>query len=129
MHNELQNVKTWKGAEDSLDIEDRLLNKDTGEEKDPRINKNILRKLVLLLDNLIHDFDEINAFVETYGYADYVNTALLNKSGVSYAKVYAGWSTVEEFIYDLYESLYDFKINIINPNRGPGELGLALLSM
>ena len=41
-------LKLEKGAEDSLDIEDRLLNKDTGEEKDPRINKNILRKLVLL---------------------------------------------------------------------------------
>ena len=38
-----------------------------------RINKNILRKLA---DNE-KDFDEINAFVETYGYADYVNTALL----------------------------------------------------
>ena len=35
----------------------------------------------------------------------------------------------KEFIYDLYESLYDFKISISNSNRGPGELGLALLSM
>ena len=32
-------LKLEKGAEDSLDIEDRLLNKDTGEEKDFRINK------------------------------------------------------------------------------------------
>ena len=123
-------LKLEKGAEDSLDIEDRLLNKDTGEEKDHRINKNILRKLVLSLGQLDHDFDEINAFVETYGYADYVNTALLNKSGVFTIKdMLVGSDKVsKEFIYDLYESLYDFKISISNSNRGPGELGLALLS-
>ena len=123
-------LKLEKGAEDGLDIEDRLLNKDTGEEKDHRINKNILRKLVLSLGQLDHDFDEINAFVETYGYADYVNTGLLNKSGVFTIKdMLVGSDKVsKEFIYDLYESLYDFKISISNSNRGPGELGLALLS-
>ena len=122
-------LKLEKG-EDGLDIEDKLLNKDTGEEKDHRINKNILRKLVVSLGQLDHDFDEINAFVETYGYVDYVNTELLNKSGVFTIKdMLVGSDKVsKEFVYDLYESLYDFKINISNSNRGPGEIGLALLS-
>ena len=123
-------LKLEKGSEDSLDIEDRLTNQDTGKENDHRINKNILRKLVTSLEQLDHDFDEINAFVETYGHADYVNTELLNKSGVfSIKDMLVGSDSVsKEFIFDLYESLFDFRINISGSNRGPGELGLCLLS-
>ena len=123
-------LKLDKGSEGSLDIEDRLTNQDTGKEKDHRINKNILRKLVTSLEQLNHDFDEINAFVETYGHVDYVNTDLLNKSGVfSIKDMLVGSDKVsKEFIFDLYESLFDFRINISNSNRGPGELGLCLLS-
>jgi hypothetical protein len=123
-------LKLEKGSDDSLDIEDRLTNQDTGKENDHRINKNILRKLVTSLEQLDHDFDEINAFVETYGHADYVNTELLNKSGVfSIKDMLVGSDSVsKEFIFDLYESLFDFRINISGSNRGPGELGLCLLS-
>jgi hypothetical protein len=123
-------LKLEKGSEGSLDIEDRLMNQDTGKEKDHRINKNILRKLVTSLEQLDHDFDQINAFVETYGHADYVNTDLLNKSGVfSIKDMLVGSDSVsKEFIFDLYESLFDFRINISGSNRGPGELGLCLLS-
>tara|TARA_B100000963_G_scaffold207468_2_gene180744 strand:+ start:4430 stop:11707 length:7278 start_codon:yes stop_codon:yes gene_type:complete len=123
-------LKLDKANNSNLDIEDQLSNKDTGQEKDHRINKNILRKLVTSLEQLDHDFEEINAFVESYGFVDYVDTGLLNKSGVFTIKdMLKGSDKVsKEFIYDLYESLYDFRLNISGSNRGPGELGLCLLS-
>ena len=123
-------LKLDKTNNSNLDIEDQLSNKDTGQEKDHRINKNILRKLVTSLEQLDHDFEEINAFVESYGFVDYVDTGLLNKSGVfSIKDMLKGSDKVsKEFIYDLYESLYDFRLNISGSNRGPGELGLCLLS-
>ena len=123
-------LKLDKESADHLDIEDRLKNNDTGKENDHRINKNIMRQLVLSLEQLDHDFDEIDAFVETYGHADYVNTELLNKSGVfKISDMFVGTDAVsKEFIDDLYEKLFDFRINISGSNRGPGELGLCLLS-
>ena len=123
-------LKLDKESADNLDIEDRLKNNDTGKENDHRINKNIMRQLVLSLEQLDHDFDEIDAFVETYGHADYVNTELLNKSGVfKISDMFVGTDAVsKEFIDDLYEKLFDFRINISGSNRGPGELGLCLLS-
>ena len=123
-------LKLDKESADHLDIEDRLKNNDTGKENDHRINKNIMRQLVVSLEQLDHDFDEINAFVETYGHADYVNTELLNKSGVfKISDMFVGTDAVsKEFIDDLYEKLFDFRINISGSNRGPGELGLCLLS-
>ena len=123
-------LKLDKESTDHLDIEDRLKNNDTGKENDHRINKNIMRQLVTSLEQLDHDFDELNSFVETYGHADYVNTALLNKSGVfKISDMLVGSDTVsKEFIDDLYEKLFDFRINISGSNRGPGELGLCLLS-
>ena len=123
-------LKLDKESSDHLDIEDRLKNNDTGKENDHRINKNIMRQLVTSLEQLDHDFDELNSFVETYGHADYVNTELLNKSGVfKISDMLVGSDTVsKEFIDDLYEKLFDFRINISGSNRGPGELGLCLLS-
>ena len=123
-------LKLDKESADNLDIEDRLKNNDTGKENDHRINKNIMRQLVLSLEQLDHDFDEIDAFVETYGHTDYVNTELLNKSGVfKISDMFVGTDAVsKEFIDDLYEKLFDFRINISGSNRGPGELGLCLLS-
>jgi len=123
-------LKLDKESTDHLDIEDRLKNNDTGKENDHRINKNIMRQLVTSLEQLDHDFDELNSFVETYGHTDYVNTELLNKSGVfKISDMLVGSDTVsKEFIDDLYEKLFDFRINISGSNRGPGELGLCLLS-
>jgi hypothetical protein len=123
-------LKLDKESADNLDIEDRLKNNDTGKENDHRINKNIMRQLVLSLEQLDHDFDELNSFVETYGHTDYVNTELLNKSGVfKISDMFVGTDAVsKEFIDDLYEKLFDFRINISGSNRGPGELGLCLLS-
>jgi len=123
-------LKLDKESTDHLDIEDRLKNNDTGKENDHRINKNIMRQLVTSLEQLDHDFDELNSFVETYGHTDYVNTELLNKSGVfKISDMFVGTDAVsKEFIDDLYEKLFDFRINISGSNRGPGELGLCLLS-
>lgn len=92
--------------------------------------KGLLGTFIRALNDTPGDYDDFSTFLTTYGQVSYINEAELIKPGFS------GWGAwlqgngkvSEGFITQLYKNLFDTKLNIQGSNRGPGEVGLALLS-
>jgi hypothetical protein len=92
--------------------------------------KGVLESFIQALNNTPGDYDDLQAFLSTYGKVSYIDTAELMKPG------YSGWTAwlkgkgkvSQDFIHKLYLNLFNIKLNISGSNRGPGEVGLALLS-
>jgi hypothetical protein len=92
--------------------------------------KGVLPEFVKAIMNTKGDFDDIENFLSTYGQVSYVDTKVLMADGAStwdqWLKGAEGVST--EFITELYDNLFNIALNIEGSNRGPGEVGLALLA-
>jgi hypothetical protein len=92
--------------------------------------KGLLGTFIRALNDTPGDYDDFSTFLTTYGKVSYIDEAELMKPG------YSGWGAwlkgngkvSEGFITQLYKNLFDTKLNINKSNRGPGEVGLALLS-
>lgn len=92
--------------------------------------RGVLGPFIQALNNTPGDYDDLASFLSTYGSVSYVDTKALMKPG------YSGWSAwlqgagnvSEDFINSLYKNLFSLQLNISGSNRGPGEVGLALLS-
>src|SRR6056300_1685378 len=92
--------------------------------------KGLLGTFIRALNDTPGDYDDFSTFLTTYGKVSYINEAELMKPGFS------GWGAwlqgngkvSEGFITQLYKNLFDTKLSIKGSNRGPGEVGLALLS-
>ncbi len=92
--------------------------------------KGLLGTFIRALNDTPGDYDDFSTFLTTYGQVSYINETELMKPGFS------GWGAwlqgngkvSEGFITQLYKNLFDTKLNIQGSNRGPGEVGLALLS-
>jgi hypothetical protein len=92
--------------------------------------KGVLESFIQALNNTPGDYDDLQAFLSTYGKVSYIDTAELMKPG------YSGWTSwlkgkgkvSQDFIHKLYLNLFNIQLNISGSNRGPGEVGLALLS-
>lgn len=92
--------------------------------------KGVLESFIQALNNTPGDYDDLQAFLSTYGKVSYIDTAELMKPG------YSGWTSwlkgkgkvSQDFIHKLYQNLFNIKLNISGSDRGPGEVGLALLS-
>ena len=76
------------------------------------------------------DFDDIENFLATYGKQSYANTKeLMNDGSATWDQWLQGGQGVSvEFISELYDNLFNVALNIEGSNRGPGEVGLALLA-
>lgn len=92
--------------------------------------KGVLPEFVKAIMNTKGDFDDIENFLSTYGQVSYVNTKILMADGSStwdqWLQGSEGVST--QFISDLYDNMFNIALNIEGSNRGPGEVGLALLA-
>ena len=92
--------------------------------------KGVLPEFVKAIMNTKGDFDDIENFLSTYGQVSYVDTKVLMADGAStwdqWLKGAEGVSTA--FITELYDNLFNIALNIEGSNRGPGEVGLALLA-
>tara|TARA_R110000765_G_scaffold396627_2_gene490571 strand:- start:5 stop:1078 length:1074 start_codon:yes stop_codon:yes gene_type:complete len=92
--------------------------------------KGLLNDLIQALNNTPGDYDDITAFLSNYGKVSYINTQELMKPGFS------GWGAwlqgngkvSEGFITALYKNLFPVAPSVSGSPRGPGEIGLALLS-
>ena len=93
-------------------------------------NRGVLGEFIKALNNTPGDYDDLASFLSTYGQVSYVDETALMSPG------YSGWSAwlrgngnvSEDFINALYKNLFSVQLNIQGSNRGPGEVGLALLS-
>jgi len=93
-------------------------------------NRGVLGEFIKALNNTPGDYDDLASFLSNYGKVSYVDEAALMSPG------YSGWSSwlrgngnvSEDFINALYKNLFSVQLNIQGSNRGPGEVGLALLS-
>lgn len=90
----------------------------------------ILKYFISAINETPGDYNDVEMFLKTFGEVSYVDTAKLMKSGNS---TWDNWLTGADkvnplFIRRLYDNLFDIKLNISGSNRGPGEIGLVLLS-
>lgn len=92
--------------------------------------KGILKKFITALNNTPGDYNDLDMFLQTYGKANYIDTVALMKPGrTNWDKWLVGSGKVNKaFVHKLFDNLFDIKLNINGSNRGPGEIGLALLS-
>ena len=92
--------------------------------------KGVLPEFVKAIMNTDGDFDDIERFLATYGKQSYVNTKVLMADGsATWDQWLQGGKGVSvEFITELYDNLFNVALNIEGSNRGPGEVGLALLA-
>ena len=92
--------------------------------------KGVLPEFVRAIMNTDGDFDDIENFLASYGKQSYVNTKVLMKDGsATWDQWLQGGKGVSvEFISELYDNLFNVALNIEGSNRGPGEVGLALLA-
>ena len=92
--------------------------------------KGVLPEFVKAIMNTDGDFDDIENFLATYGKVSYVNTKVLMADGSStWDQWLQGSEKVSvQFITELYDNLFNVALNIEGSNRGPGEVGLALLA-
>ena len=92
--------------------------------------KGVLPEFVKAIMNTDGDFDDIENFLATYGKQSYVNSKVLMKDGsATWDQWLQGGKGVSvEFISELYDNLFNVALNIEGSNRGPGEVGLALLA-
>ncbi len=92
--------------------------------------KGVLPEFVKAIMNTKGDFDDIENFLSTYGQVSYVDTKVLMADGAAtwdqWLKGSGGVST--QFITELYDNMFNIALNIEGSNRGPGEVGLALLA-
>jgi hypothetical protein len=107
-----------------------LLSKErTKPETDHLATKEITKAFVDALMQTPGDLDDLEAFLQTYGKVSYINTETLMSGKTSWDQWIQGAGDVsKEFIEALYINLFNFTPNVANSDRGPGELGLALLS-
>ena len=107
-----------------------LLSKErTKPETDHLATKEITKAFVDALMQTPGDLDDLEAFLQTYGKVSYINTKTLMSGKTSWDQWIQGAGDVsKEFIEALYINLFNFTPNVANSDRGPGELGLALLS-
>ena len=92
--------------------------------------KGVLPEFVKAIMNTDGDFDDIEQFLATYGKQSYVNTKVLMADGsATWDQWLQGGKGVSvQFITELYDNLFNVALNIEGSNRGPGEVGLALLA-
>lgn len=122
-------VKSEMDLADKKDPENMLKPELTSPEKDYNY-KGVLEAFIQALNNTPGDYDDLAAFLSTYGKANYIDTKELMADG------YSGWTSwlkgsgkvSQDFIHKLYTNLFTIQLNISGSNRGPGEVGLALLS-
>ena len=122
-------VKSEQDIVQSKSPEDMLKPELTKPELD-YTNRGVLGEFIKALNNTPGDYDDLSTFLSTYGKVSYIDEGALMAPG------YSGWSAwlkgngavSEDFINALYKNLFSVKLNIQGSNRGPGEVGLALLS-
>jgi len=122
-------VKSEMDLADKKDPENMLKPELTKPERDYNY-KGVLEAFIQALNNTPGDYDDMAAFLSTYGKTNYIDTKELMADG------YSGWTAwlkgsgkvSQDFIHKLYANLFPVKLNINGSNRGPGEVGLALLS-
>lgn len=107
-----------------------LLSKErTQPETDHLATKEITKAFIDALMKTPGDLDDLEAFLQTYGKVSYIDTQKLMSGKTSWDEWILGAGDVsKEFIEALYMNLFNFTPNVANSDRGPGELGLALLS-
>ena len=122
-------IKVDPDHDGKLDPEELLSKERTQPETDHLATKEILRAFIDALMNTPGDLDDLEAFLESYGQVSYVDTQKLMNGKNSWTDWLIGSDSVgKEFIENLYINLFNFTPNVLNSDRGPGELGLALLS-
>ena len=122
-------VKDDIAKAEKQDPESMLQPQFTGKERDYTF-KGVLKNFVIAINNTPGDFNDIEEFLKSYGKVSYIDVNTLMKDG------YNGWdnwlqgqgNVQLDFIKQLYDNLFDITLNISGSNRGPGEVGLALLS-
>jgi len=122
-------IKTDVANADRVHPLDYLTPDKTTPEKDYAY-KGVLDEFVKAIMNTEGDFDDIEEFLKTYGKVSYVNTKVLMADGYStWDEWLQGSGKVsKEFISSLYDNMFNIALNIEGSNRGPGEVGLALLA-
>ena len=92
--------------------------------------KGVLPEFVKAIMNTDGDFDDIENFLASYGKVSYVNSKVLMTDGATTWDQWlqGGEGVSVQFITELYDNLFNIALNIEGSNRGPGEVGLALLS-
>jgi hypothetical protein len=107
-----------------------LLSKErTQPETDHLATKEITKAFIDALMKTPGDLDDLEAFLQTYGKVSYIDTTKLMSGKTSWDEwIHGAGDVSKEFIEALYMNLFNFTPNVANSDRGPGELGLALLS-
>ena len=122
-------MRTDSENQERVHPEDFLKPEKTAPEADYNY-KGVLPEFVKAIMNTKGDFDDIENFLSTYGQVSYVDTKVLMADGSStwdqWLKGSGGVST--QFITELYDNMFNIALNIEGSNRGPGEVGLALLA-
>jgi len=101
----------------------------TGVERDYTY-KGVLPAFIKAIEATPGDYNDIEEFLKSYGNVSYINTDALMTDGF---KTWDAWlqgqgNVQEDFISALYDNLYPITLSVSGSNRGPGEVGLALLS-
>lgn len=122
-------IKSDLAKAQKQDPESMIQPKFTGKERDYTY-KGVLKNFVNALNNTPGDYNDIEEFLKSYGKVSYIDVNSLMKDGYnSWDNWLKGQGNVQlDFIKKLYDNLFDITLNISGSNRGPGEVGLALLS-
>ena len=122
-------IKVDPDHDGKIDPEELLSKEKTAPETDHLATKEILKAFIQALMNTPGDLDDLESFLWTYGKVNYIDTKKLMSGKSNWSEWLLGSQDVsKEFIEDLYINLFNFTPNVLNSDRGPGEIGLALLS-
>ncbi|MDA8842275.1 hypothetical protein N9N08_01225, partial [bacterium] len=122
-------IKVDPDHDGRIDPEELLSKERTKPETDHLATKEILKAFIDALMKTPGDLDDLESFLYTYGKVSYIDTKKLMSGKSSWDDWIVGSPNVsKEFIESLYINLFNFTPNVANSDRGPGELGLALLS-
>ena len=122
-------IKVDPDHDGKIDPEELLSKEKTKPETDHLATKEILKAFINALMNTPGDLDDLETFLSTYGKVSYIDSKKLMSGKSTWSEWLLGSQDVsKEFIENLYINLFNFTPNVLNSDRGPGEIGLALLS-